>query len=182
VIGLLSATDDELLTATDAASFEQFYRRHFESILAFFARRTRDPELAADLTAETFAAALLARRRYRPGRGRADSWLFSIAYRKLADTRRRGRAEDRALRRLQMEAPVLTDDDVTWIEHLGTEPRAVPLVAELPADQREAIRAYVVDEREYSDIAAATHSSQAVVRKRVSRGLASVRRRMGVSE
>ena len=182
MIGLLNATDDELLTATDAASFEQFYRRHFESVLAFFARRTRDPELAADLTAETFAAALLARRRYRAGRGRADSWLFSIAYRKLSDARRRGRAEDRALRRLGLEAPALTGDDVAWIERLGSEDRAWPLVDELPADQRDAIRAYVVDERDYGDIAAATHSSQAAVRKRVSRGLAVLlRRRMGAN-
>jgi RNA polymerase sigma-70 factor (ECF subfamily) len=182
VTGLLSATDDELLTATDAASFEQFYRRHFEAVLAFFARRTRDPELAADLCAETFAAALLARRRYRAGRGRADSWLFSIAYRKLSDTRRRGRAEDRALRRLGAQPPALTGDDVAWIEQLGTEERAWPLVEDLPADQREAIRAYVVDERGYDEIAQATHTSQAVVRKRVSRGLAVVRRRMGVNK
>jgi RNA polymerase sigma factor (sigma-70 family) len=182
VIGLLTASDDELLTATDAASFEQFYRRHFESVLAFFVRRTRDPELAADLCAETFAAALLARRRYRAGRGRADSWLFSIAYRKLSDTRRRGRAEDRALRRLGAQAPALTSDDLAWIEQLGAADRASQLVEELPADQREAIRAYVVDERGYDDIATATHSSQAAVRKRVSRGLTVVRRRMGVSK
>ncbi len=182
MIGLLTATDEELLTATDAASFEQFYRRHFESVLAFFARRTRDPELAADLCAETFAAALLARRRYRPGRGRADSWLFSIAYRKLSDTRRRGRAEDRALRRLGAEAPTLADDDIAWIEHLSSEDRAVPLVAGLPVEQRDAIRAHVVDERDYDDIAASTHTSQAAVRKRVSRGLAVVRKHMGVSE
>jgi hypothetical protein len=43
VIGLIPATDDELLTATDTASFECFYRRRFEAVLAFFARRTRDP-------------------------------------------------------------------------------------------------------------------------------------------
>ena len=80
-----------LLSATDTRSFELFYRRHFESLLGFFARRIRDPELAADLTAETFAAALSSRRRYRPGKGRADSWPFSIAYHKLADARRRKR-------------------------------------------------------------------------------------------
>jgi RNA polymerase sigma factor (sigma-70 family) len=182
VIGLITATDDELLTAADPAAFEHFYRRHFEGVLAFFARRTRDPELAADLTAETFAAALVARRRYRPGRGRADSWLFSIAYRKLSDTRRRGRAEDRALRRLGLRPPELSDDDIAWIEQLATDDRALELLADLPDDQADAIRAHVVDERDYDEIARDTHTSQATVRKRVSRGLAVVRRRMGVSE
>jgi RNA polymerase sigma-70 factor (ECF subfamily) len=182
VIGLITATDDELLAATDATSFECFYRRHFEAVLAFFARRTRDPELAADLTAETFAAALVARRRYRPGRGRADSWLFSIAYRKLSDTRRRGRAEDRALRRLGMQPPELSEDDLAWIEQLADADQASPLVSELPAEQRDAIQAYVVDERDYADIARSAGTSQATVRKRVSRGLTVLRRRMGESE
>src|SRR5215207_2301359 len=61
-------TDAELLCAPDTRSFGLFYRRHFETVLGFFARRTRDPELSADLTAETFAAALAGRRRYRPER------------------------------------------------------------------------------------------------------------------
>ena len=58
----------------------------------------------------------------------------------------------------------------------------MPLVAGLPVEQRDAIRAHVVDERDYDDIAASTHTSQAAVRKRVSRGLAVVRKHMGVSE
>ena len=53
--------DEMLLVAGDAASFERFYVRHVDEMLGFFVRRTRDAELAADLTAETFAAALKAR-------------------------------------------------------------------------------------------------------------------------
>src|SRR6478735_2654478 len=108
-------TDAELLSAGDTRSFELFYRHNFEALLGFFARRTRDPELAADLTAETFAAALSARRRYRPERGRADSWLYAIAYHKLADAQRRGAADDRARRRLRMERIDLTDGDLLRI-------------------------------------------------------------------
>jgi Sigma-70 region 2 len=43
-----------------------FYDRHVRAVLGYFARRTGDPEVAGDLTAETFASALAARRRYRP--------------------------------------------------------------------------------------------------------------------
>jgi DNA-directed RNA polymerase specialized sigma24 family protein len=57
------ASDEELLSQQDAASFEEFYTRYFERVLVFFSRRTREAELAADLTAETFAAALVGRRR-----------------------------------------------------------------------------------------------------------------------
>jgi RNA polymerase sigma-70 factor, ECF subfamily len=174
----VTPTDDELLAASDAASFEQFYRRHFEGVLAFFARRAASPEQAADLTAETFAAAFVARRRFRPGRGRADSWLFAIAYHKLNDARRRGYAELRAMQRMGMERPSLAQHEEQWIERLADEDRAVPLVAELPVEERHAVRAHVVHGRSYDNIAVASDSSVAAVRKRVSRGLARVRKQL----
>jgi Sigma-70 region 2 len=60
--------DIELLAAAarDPAAFARFYRRHVHAVIAFFHRRTGDAELAADLTAETFAAALEGCRRYAP--------------------------------------------------------------------------------------------------------------------
>jgi RNA polymerase sigma factor (sigma-70 family) len=175
----MAASDEELLIRQDAASFELFYERYFERLLGFFARRTPDAELAADLTAETFAAALAARRRYRHRRGGADSWLFAIAYHKLADAQRRGGADDRARRRLGMERIELTDDDIARIERLGQPDAMAALVRELPADQREAIQAHVIEERPYGEIAVEFETSEAVVRKRVSRGLAAIRKRLG---
>ena len=175
----LAPSDDDLLSRRDPASFEQFYTRHVEGILGFFARRTRDAELAADLTAETFAAALAGRRRFRPEAGAASAWLFGIAMNKLADAQRRGYAERRACRRLGMERLELSDEDIARIDALGESSTASALVELLDADQRAAIRAHVIEERPYAEIAAREHVSEAVVRKRVSRGLALVRSRMG---
>ena len=172
-------SDEALLSGRDPAGFEEFYVRHVDGLLGFFARRTRDPELAADLTAETFAAALASRARYRPAAGAASAWLFGIAMKKLADAQRRGYAERRARRRLGMERIALTDADVARIEALGEQPVASALVELLVPDQREAVRAHVVEDRSYAEIASAQHVSEAVVRQRVSRGLASVRKRMG---
>ena len=175
----MTASDEELLGHDDATSFELFYNRYFERVLAFFSRRTRDPELAADLTAETFAAALSARRRYRRGGGEASPWLFGIAYHKLLDAQRRGYADDRARRRLGIERIELTDDDLARIDRLGETDSMAQLVQELPLDQQEAIRARVIEEREYDEIARELQTSETVVRKRVSRGLAALRRRIG---
>jgi RNA polymerase sigma factor (sigma-70 family) len=172
-------SDDRPLAARDAASFERFYVGHVDGLLGFFARRTRDAELAADLTAETFAAALASRARYRPEAGTAGAWLYGITLKKLADAQRRGYAEDRARRRLGMERIELTDADIARIERLAGDEWASLLVAGLAEDQRHAVVAHVVDERSYADIAGELHTSEAVVRKRVSRGLASMRRRMG---
>jgi RNA polymerase sigma-70 factor (ECF subfamily) len=172
-------SDELLLAGSDPADFEEFYTRHVDTLLGFFARRTRDAELAADLTAETFAAALAARRRYRPQQGAALAWFLGIAAKKLADAQRRGYAEQRCRRRLGMERIELTDADIARIDALGESTTASALVESLQADQREAIRAHVLDERSYAEIAVETEVSEAVIRKRVSRGLATVRARMG---
>jgi RNA polymerase sigma factor (sigma-70 family) len=171
-------SDEDLLSARDGASFELFYRRHAERMLGYFARRTRDAELSADLTAETFAAVLASRRRFSADQGGASAWLFGIASKKLIDAQRRGYAERRARRRLGMERIELTDADIAQIEGLaGIE--AGELIEVLVPDQRVAVRAHVVDERDYAEIAHDLNVSEAVVRKRVSRGLAALRHRMG---
>jgi RNA polymerase sigma factor (sigma-70 family) len=79
---------------------EELYLAHARRIAGYLMRATGDAEVAADLTAETFAAALLARDRYRSDLGAPTTWLYAIAANKLKDWRRRGYAEDRARRRL----------------------------------------------------------------------------------
>jgi RNA polymerase sigma factor (sigma-70 family) len=181
-MGTTALTDDALLAGRDPASFEAFYLRHVETLLGFFARRTRDPELAADLTAETFAAALAHRRRYRPEKGAAAAWLFGIALHKLTDAQRRGYAERRARRRLGMERLELHDDDYARIESLAEAEGASALLELLAPDQRDAVRAHVMEGRGYGEIAREGQTSETVVRKRVSRGLAAVRERMGLRQ
>jgi RNA polymerase sigma-70 factor (ECF subfamily) len=178
-------TDEELLLATDAESFGEFYRRHAGWVLGYLARRTTDPELAADLCGEVFAAALLARQRFKPdGRARergsqATAWLFRIALNKLNDSLRRGYAEDRARRRLGMEPVMPTDEDLREIEALREDVQVLSVLQTLPIDQSSAVRARVIQERDYDEIAGAAGVSEAVVRQRVSRGLSALRRRMG---
>src|SRR4051812_14764068 len=178
-MGTQTLSDEELLTSRELGSFAVFYRAHVEELHGFFCRRTRDPELAADLTAETFAAALAGRRRFRPEAGPPMAWLYGIAVKQLAYAQRRAAAERRARRRLGMERLELLDADIEHINALGEPAAARMWVERLAPDQRDAITAHVVHERGYAEIARASHTSEAVVRKRVSRGLAAIRQRMG---
>jgi RNA polymerase sigma factor (sigma-70 family) len=171
-------TDEALLASGDLNDFGRFYDRYVRSLLAFFQRRVADPELAADLTAETFAAALVARRRYRPRSAPASAWLFAIARHKLADHGRHGSAEGRMRARLGMEPVPVGAEDAEMIRLLGDEV-AAEILEDLPADQREAVRAYVIEGREYADIARNSDVTEATVRKRVSRGLQVLRERSG---
>jgi RNA polymerase sigma factor (sigma-70 family) len=175
-------SDDRLLAlaAEDAAAFSAFYRRYEPAMLAYFARRVGNPELAADLTAEVFAAVLVSCGRYRPGKAPAQAWLFSIAQHKLANSRRRGRVADRARRRLGMAPVALEDEDLERIDRLvGRSDIAMQALGGLPADQREAVLARIVDERDYREMARELRCSESVARKRVSRGLAQLRDQLG---
>jgi RNA polymerase sigma factor (sigma-70 family) len=173
-----SQSDDRLLAAAavDPGAFAEFYGRYERAMLAFFVHRTHEPELAADLTAEVFAAALAGVARFRPGGAPAAAWLFGIAKHKLAKSRRRGVVEDRARRRLGMPLLVLEDDDIVRIQSLaGGGSNVAGLLDRLPAALRDAVGARVLDERSYEDIATELRCSPGVVRKRVSRGLARLR-------
>jgi RNA polymerase sigma factor (sigma-70 family) len=171
-------TDEDLLLSGDPEDFGRFYDRYVDMLLGYFARRTHDPEVAADLTAETFAAALVARRRFRRAKTPAVAWLFGIAHHKLADYRRRGATEDRMRHRLGMERVAVGEEDIELIQLLGRD-AAWQLIDELPPDQRDAVRAHVFEDRAYGEIAVESHTSEAVVRKRVSRGLGALRQKMG---
>jgi RNA polymerase sigma-70 factor (ECF subfamily) len=161
------------------AEIEQLYRDHARRLAGYLMRATGDAEVAADLTAETFAAALIARERYRPELGAPTTWLYGIAAHKLTDWRRRGYAEDRARRRLRIERPRLSEEDVAELTRLADEVTVIELLDDLPSDQRQAVRARLVDERAYGEIAVAEGVSEAAIRQRVSRGLAGLRQRMG---
>src|SRR5215211_501991 len=119
---------------------EELYRGHARRLAGYLMRATGDAEVAADLTAETFAAALIARERYRPELSAPTTWLYGIAAHKLGDWRRRGYAEDRARRRLGIERPPLTEDDMREFMRLGAEVTALALLDELPAGQGGALR------------------------------------------
>jgi RNA polymerase sigma factor (sigma-70 family) len=179
---LMAAHEEDLLerfVAGDPAAFVRFYRKHLAAILAFFLRRTGDPELTADLTAEVFSAALLAAPRYQPGDLPALAWLYGIASHKLADSRRRGRVEDEARRRLALEPLEIDDADLARVEALASSDSESELLESamrsLPPEQREAVLARIVEERPYSEIASEMSCSELVVRQRVSRGLKSLR-------
>jgi RNA polymerase sigma factor (sigma-70 family) len=149
--------------------------------VAFLLRETRDREAAADLAAEVFAAVLLAARRYRDDGEPAVGWVLGIARNKLKVSRRRGRIEARARRRLSYEPVALTDADLERVEMLavqGETGSAAGLVDLLPAPEREAVRRRVLQEQSYREAAVELRCSELVVRKRVSRGLARIRKEM----
>jgi len=175
--------DDEETLLTGARSgapgFTAFYRHFERPMLAFFINATRRPDLAADLTAETFARALESVAAFDPNRGRADQWLFGIARNVLGESHRRGRVEATARERLGLPKLILDDHAADAIVRLTTSKGAATVaLAGLPREQQQAIQARIVHEQGYPEIAEELQCSEALVRQRVSRGLRALRTRL----
>lgn len=174
-------SDAELLAAIagrDREACSVFYRRHLPRVVAFLLRATGDPDASADLTAEVFASVIVSAGRYRPQTETAGPWLVGIARNVLGSSRRHGRVQDKVRRRLAFEPIELDDGDRESTEALAARGRGrvMELVEGLPASERDAVKARVLGERSYPEIASELQCSELVVRKRVSRGLARVRR------
>ncbi|HEV2812390.1 MAG TPA: RNA polymerase sigma factor [Solirubrobacteraceae bacterium] len=163
-------------SARDPSAFGDFYRAESEALLVFFARRTLDTQIALDLTAETFAQAFAGRARFR---GRTDEeargYLYAIAHRMLARYWRRGRVERRAVERLGLRVPHVTEDDHAAIDERAGLDRLRPAIREqlrrLSHEQQEAVVLRVVEELPYEEIALRLRIPEDAVRARVSRGL-----------
>jgi RNA polymerase sigma-70 factor (ECF subfamily) len=175
-------TDGELLrraAAGDRDAFSVLYGRYETIVAGYLVRRTRDRELAADLTAETFAAAIVGAGGFRDEGHSAVGWLLGIARNLLARTWQRGQIEQRAQRRLGVEPVAVSDASLERVEALidDADPSNPLLVAldALAETQRDAIRAHVLDEQPYAELAQQLGVPEATVRQRVSRGLARLR-------
>jgi RNA polymerase sigma factor (sigma-70 family) len=173
-------TDAQLIRAarTDAGAFRELYDRYADQVYGYHLRRTRDPHAAHDLTAETFAQAWLARRRFRDrAGGSAGPWLFGIARNLLAQSVRRRRIELKACERIglleRLDEPRATSEpDEVWLDGLDEA------MAELPASERAAVELRVVDGLPYDAVAADLSTSEGAARVRVARGLGRLRQRL----
>jgi RNA polymerase sigma factor (sigma-70 family) len=159
-------------------SFDAMYLRYREPVLGYFARRVGEPEVAADLMAETFARALVRYRTAPPDDPVA--WLFTIARNLLIDSSRHGQVEASARRKLHLEPLVLDDADIQRIEEVAEAADLAETVrATLSPAEYEALHARVVDEESYEELALRLRCSEAVARKRVSRAIANGRIAIG---
>lgn len=173
---------DELhLIGNEPAVLEDFYREHIDAVQGFVARRIGDPHLVADLTAETFLAAIHAAPTYRPRRGEPRAWLFGIALNVVyAEFRRAGR-ERRANSRIQGHRLLEPDDVARMQERIDAEARSRELYAaldQLSERDREVFELHALDDLSPSEAAAALGIRPVTARARLHRARSALRRRL----
>ncbi len=160
----------------DLEAFEHVYYQYADSLLAYLARSTLDPEVAFDLMAETFAEAFDGISGFRgstDAEGRAR--LYAIATHLLMRWRSRGEMERRKLTSLGIERENLGQEEFERIEALADLQRFRPKLdlawRSLSEDQRQVLQLRIVEELSYDEIAVRRGSTNAAVRHHVSRGL-----------
>lgn len=171
---LSGQSDAELLASGAPGDFGAFYDRHLGVVRSYVGARASQPEVVFDLVAETFARALDKRALFDPARGSAVAWLLGIARNLIVDSVRRGQVEASSRTRLGMPAVGLNDAQLAQITECGRRDLRAAL-GSMPPDQRDAVLRRVVLDESYTAIAEQLRCSELVVRKRVSRGLASLR-------
>ncbi|MDQ3986673.1 MAG: RNA polymerase sigma factor [Actinomycetota bacterium] len=177
-------SDAELLkrSQSEPDAFGVFYDRHAKRVLGYLYRRTASAEMAADLTAETFAQALTSRNRFRPVGETAIPWLLKIAQRQLSRALRRRVIEDRARTRLGIQRIDLDDLSLERIEALiDFAPLSAAIreaLASLPSSLADAVSLRVAHNLPYAEVARRLGCSEGAARVRVARGLSKLSARL----
>lgn len=161
------------------AEFEQVYRRNVDVVMAYFARRCAEPQVVADLTSEVFVRAAGGFAGFDRGRGSARAWLFGIAANVYAGHCQHVASGRDAVARLAGRRALDTDEIEELTGRIDAERAGRELIercAKLPQLERAAIELVDLSGLTPKDAAAALGVSRVVLRKRLSRARARLRK------
>ena len=161
------------------AEFERVYRANVDAVTAYFARRTADPHAVADLTADTFVAAITGFRSFDPRRGGARAWVFGIARHVYAAHCEAYRQQQGRLLRLAGRRDLAPDQLEELVDRVDAERAGRDLVARLgtrPDRDREVIELVDLAGLSPKEAAAALGLTPGAVRMRLMRARAFLRR------
>lgn len=179
-----SPVDSALVSVigVDSYALDQFYRAHVDDVIAYFARRCNSPHDVADLTAETFLAAIESAARYDPRLGRPVAWLLGIARHCLHRQLRNRSTERRVAARIAGRRLLDSADIQRLEERIDAERQAQQLtshLAALTAREREALELVDLAGLTIPEAAAALRITSGVVRIRLHRAHTRIRKTEG---
>lgn len=168
----LDPSDVELLARVgerDREAFEILYGRYVRSVFGLALRRLGDRGQAEDAVQEAFTAIWRSASTYRPERGAAGGWIYTVARNAIVDRlRRNGPTADAELPELASAEPGpaqrAEDSDVAFRVHRALE--------ELQPREREVIELAYWSGMSQSEVAEYLHLPLGTVKTRTRSGLA----------
>jgi RNA polymerase sigma-70 factor, ECF subfamily len=160
----------EQIRSGDAAAGQQFVQEHYQAIYRYLLYLTGQPDLADDLTQETFVQGWRYLHTFQ-GRGSLRGWLLRIARREFLRLLQRRQAE------LGMEGlgDLAAQDATAWLE--SVELRQV--IDRLPLEEREVMLLHYLEGYSSSQIALITGVPARSVRRRLEQARERLRQEMG---
>ena len=116
-----------------ARAFEEIYQAEFDVVTSYFARRTADPQTAADLTADTFVAAITSFATFDPTRGTARGWVLGIARRVFAQHCEAVTRGNNVVARIHGRRSLDTDEITDLVTRIDAERAGRELIAAMAA-------------------------------------------------
>ena len=179
VPGAGTDTGDRPAGTGAAAEFERIYRANVDAVTAYFARRSVDPQVVADLTADTFVAVITGFGSFDPRKGTARAWLFGIAGHVYASYCAAYSQQQHRLERLSGRRELDQDQVDELLERIDAERAARGLLAELarlPSRDRAVIDLVDIAGLQPKEAAAALGLPPGTVRMRLMRARARLRK------
>jgi RNA polymerase sigma factor (sigma-70 family) len=161
------------------AEFERLYRANVEAVTAYFARRSADPHVVADLTADTFVAVITGFESFDPRKGTARAWVFGIARRVYASYCEAYSQQQHKMRRLAGRRDLDPDQVEELLDRIDAERAGRDLVsglATLPERDRAVIELVDIAGLRPKEAAAALGLTPGTVRMRLMRARARLRK------
>jgi RNA polymerase sigma factor (sigma-70 family) len=161
------------------AELEQIYRSNVGAITGYFARRCDDPQTVADLTSDTIVRAAGAFGSFDPGRGTARAWLFGIAAHVYAQYCAQAVNGRNAAVRLAGLGELPVDEIDELADKIDAERAGRELIercSQLPALERAAVELVDLDGLTPKEAAAVLGVPRGVLRMRLSRARARLRK------
>jgi len=175
-------TDDVIIKRSldEPDCFAEIFERHADEIARYVHARL-GPDLAEDVTAETFLAAFRRRHHYDTTRTDARPWLYGIATRQIGKHRRAERRYRHAIARLPAEH-VSADFGDRSAERVNAEqlrPRLAAVLSGLSQLDRELLLLVAWGDLTYEESAQALGITVSAVRSRLHRVRVKTREALG---
>ena len=162
--------DSELLRAVargDEAAFARVYDRYAPILLGLMLRILRSRPEAEDVLQEVFLQVWQQARSFDPARGRAFTWLATLARSRAIDRLRAVDSRERAAQRSAEDGQPPAAESQRWADEEAIRAER----AELPEEQRQVLVLAYLDGMSQSEIAAAKNQPLGTVKTRTRTGL-----------
>jgi len=159
--------------------FERLYRANVDAVTAYFARRAAEPQVVADLTADTFVAAITSFGSFDPAKGTARAWVFGIARRVYASYCETYSQQQHRLQRLAGRRELDPDQVEELLNRIDAERACANMLAglaDLPERDRAVIELVDIAGLRPQEAAAALGLAPGTVRMRLLRARGRLRK------